>query len=265
MSTYLIKDADGSVINTIVADEAFVEEHYPGRWELAPEPAPTPLEINISNTVKPNIQSLLASAGWDGAGHVRLVVDPNAKVNTLTIPALNFPNGLYLYIGAGALVGGRRGSTQPASDALTVNAPITIENHGAIKGGGGRGGDGANAWIERYEGVKWAYGGGGGYGEGFSGDTLDIYPASNGDAGYSITDSSSQPGGSFGGGGGPAYATGGTGGRGGNWRQGGYSGGASSISGNYVRGYSGPGYSGVDAGKNIVNEHYVTWVLRGDA
>ena len=40
--TYRIKDKSGSVINTIVADEAFVEANYPGAWELVPEPE-TPL------------------------------------------------------------------------------------------------------------------------------------------------------------------------------------------------------------------------------
>ena len=39
---YRIKDKSGSVINTIVADEAFVEANYPGAWELVPEPE-TPL------------------------------------------------------------------------------------------------------------------------------------------------------------------------------------------------------------------------------
>lgn len=43
MNTYHIMDGE-AIINTIVADEAFVEAHYPGRWELVPEPAPTPAE-----------------------------------------------------------------------------------------------------------------------------------------------------------------------------------------------------------------------------
>ena len=40
--TYRIKNKSGSVINTIVADEAFVEANYSGAWELVPEPE-TPL------------------------------------------------------------------------------------------------------------------------------------------------------------------------------------------------------------------------------
>ena len=40
--TYRIKNKAGSVINTIVADEAFVEQHYPGAWERVPEPSAEP-------------------------------------------------------------------------------------------------------------------------------------------------------------------------------------------------------------------------------
>ena len=41
MPAFNIKDKTGSVINTIVADEVFVEANYPGAWELLPEPAQT--------------------------------------------------------------------------------------------------------------------------------------------------------------------------------------------------------------------------------
>ena len=37
---YAIKDAKGNIINTIVANEAFVEANYPGAWELVPVPPP---------------------------------------------------------------------------------------------------------------------------------------------------------------------------------------------------------------------------------
>lgn len=43
MRTYVIRDADGEIVNTVVADDAFIQAAYPGRWELAepaqPEPA----------------------------------------------------------------------------------------------------------------------------------------------------------------------------------------------------------------------------------
>ena len=51
MRTYVIRDADGEIVNTVVADDAFIQAAYPGRWELAeparPEPAapaPDPTE-----------------------------------------------------------------------------------------------------------------------------------------------------------------------------------------------------------------------------
>ena len=51
MRTYAIRDADGEIVNTVVADQAFIQAAYPGRWELVepaqPEPAtpaPDPTE-----------------------------------------------------------------------------------------------------------------------------------------------------------------------------------------------------------------------------
>ena len=51
MRTYVIRNADGEIVNTVVADEAFIQAAYPGRWELVesaqPEPAapaPDPTE-----------------------------------------------------------------------------------------------------------------------------------------------------------------------------------------------------------------------------
>lgn len=42
---YEILDDNGNVINTIIADEAFVKEHYPGRYRAIPEPPPPPVFI----------------------------------------------------------------------------------------------------------------------------------------------------------------------------------------------------------------------------
>ena len=41
MTQFIVTLPDGST-NTIVADEAFVEQHYPGQWALAPEPETAP-------------------------------------------------------------------------------------------------------------------------------------------------------------------------------------------------------------------------------
>lgn len=42
MATFTIKDAQGNVINTIVAGQEFVEAHFPGVWELVLEAGSTP-------------------------------------------------------------------------------------------------------------------------------------------------------------------------------------------------------------------------------
>ena len=51
MRTYVIRDANGEIVNTVVANQAFVAAASPGRWELVepaqPEPAapaPDPTE-----------------------------------------------------------------------------------------------------------------------------------------------------------------------------------------------------------------------------
>ena len=43
MPKYHIKNEAGDVVNTIVADEAFVQANYPGLWELVPESTPAPV------------------------------------------------------------------------------------------------------------------------------------------------------------------------------------------------------------------------------
>lgn len=59
MATYQILDDQGEVINTIIADEAFVEAAYPGHYRLVPPPAPDWTAIN-----KAEAQSLLQATDW---------------------------------------------------------------------------------------------------------------------------------------------------------------------------------------------------------
>lgn len=50
MGTYNILDESGAVINTILAEEDFVEARWPGRWQLLPDPpsvVPVPSEVSI--------------------------------------------------------------------------------------------------------------------------------------------------------------------------------------------------------------------------
>ena len=39
MRTYVIKDVDGEIVNTVVADQAYIDVHFPGA-EPVPEPEP---------------------------------------------------------------------------------------------------------------------------------------------------------------------------------------------------------------------------------
>lgn len=223
--------------------------------------------LNISNLAAPSINTLLAAAGWDAVAPVRLEVNAGALVNTLDIPDRDYPNGLYLYIGAAALIGGLRGGPGLRGGfALRTRRRITIENYGSFKGGGGGGGSGGSAWVQRYAGPVWGYGGAGGAGQGFANaGSLAIVAATPGDGGSSSTDTSSSGGGSWGGGAGSATASGGNGGDGGAWRQPGWGGSSGALSGSYTDGYSEGGTPGAAAGLNVDGLEHVTWVVRGDA
>ena len=59
MATYEILDDQGDVINTIIADEAFVEEAYPGHYRLVPPPAP---DWTVTN--KQTAMALLQDTDW---------------------------------------------------------------------------------------------------------------------------------------------------------------------------------------------------------
>ena len=222
------------------------------------------LVLDISNTVSPNIGSLLLAAGWDAASPVRLEVSPGALVNTLAVPGISFPAGIYLYVGAGARIGGVRGAAGMAGGvAFSTAVPILVENYGVISGGGGGGGGGGTAWVERYGDMVWGIGGAGGDGQGFiNAGSLTIIPAGVGSYGTSST-TTATGGGTWGGGAGYATATGGAGGAGGNWRQAGWSGGAASVSGSYDASGVAAASSGRPAGANFTGP--ITWVIRGDA
>ena len=48
MAKYIIRDAGGAVVNTIVAGKEFVEAHFPGVWELVIEPNIPPPVLALS-------------------------------------------------------------------------------------------------------------------------------------------------------------------------------------------------------------------------
>lgn len=60
---YEVLDDAGNVINTIVAEQAFVEEHYPGKWRVIPPlPAPEFVEPPIPKTDEQKIADATAAA-----------------------------------------------------------------------------------------------------------------------------------------------------------------------------------------------------------
>ena len=59
MATYEILDDQGDVVNIIIADEAFVEEVYPGHYRLVP-----PLAPDWKATNKAQAASLLQATDW---------------------------------------------------------------------------------------------------------------------------------------------------------------------------------------------------------
>lgn len=217
------------------------------------------LDLNISNTVKPNITALLTAAEWDGFAQVRLIVDPGALVNTLTIPALAFPTLPRLLVGAGARIGGVSGG----GDALYTRTPIEVENYGTISGGGGGGGNGGGANVVRDGQSAFANGGSGGRGAGFQSNSLTILSSTSGGPGtFNQVTTPSWGGGDLG----YARAHGGDGGSGGSWRQSGSAGTEGYITGSYMAGsYANPGGGGGAAGLNVNGIEYITWIVRGDA
>lgn len=226
------------------------------------------LVLNLSNLANPNITSRLTAASWDGIAPVRLVVNPGALLNTLNIPSLTFPNGIFLLVGAGALVGGVRDvNGGPGGDAITTSVPLSIENYGSIKGAGGAGGSGGNATVNRFGSTSTAFGGPRGLGQGFQSlGSLIVDAAAAGDNG-DVQVNTTPPGGGdwIVGDSGSATARGGNGGRGGDWRGAGSAGQAGSYSGSYSSASSQPGAAGTAAGLNVRGIANVTWIVRGDA
>lgn len=80
MKTYEILDATGEVVNTILADEAFVEAQFPGRWRL--------LENAQSNTPEIVVTGIVADAEHAGTTTVSGTAEVTCEAGaTLTINA----------------------------------------------------------------------------------------------------------------------------------------------------------------------------------
>ena len=78
MNRYAIKNQNGEVVNTVVADEDFVQANYPGLWELVPDDVPAPV-------VNPTEWLINVGPFFDRFGPAKMAVlaHPDALVQAL--------------------------------------------------------------------------------------------------------------------------------------------------------------------------------------
>ena len=81
MRTYVIRDVDGEIVNTVVADQAFIDAHFPGA-ELVPEPEPVEVSVVPQSVSRAQGKLALIQAGlWPAAiAFVDGITDPVQKV-----------------------------------------------------------------------------------------------------------------------------------------------------------------------------------------
>ena len=78
MRAYAIKDADGEIVNTVVADQAFIDAHFPGA-ELLPEPVPVQVVPQSVSRVQGKL-ALIGAGLWPAAiAFVEGITDPAQK------------------------------------------------------------------------------------------------------------------------------------------------------------------------------------------
>lgn len=220
------------------------------------------LVINITSTVNPNIPALVTAAGWLGTMQKIRIVS-TGQVNTLDIPAGTLSGAdITLDLSAASFIGG----TYNSGTALKTRIPIKVRNLGTLAGGGGAGGRGGNAWVQRmFAGSSqsaYGYGGTAGDGQGFEPGSMTVRAAgarSNGSEG------TLAPTGSFGGvSRGAASAVGGGGGAGGSWGAAGQSDYATAgVSGDYDTYGAYANAAGQLAGKAVDGNSYITWISTG--
>lgn len=228
-----------------------------------------------SNQSDVNARTVALSNGWDGWGHVALVVGSGVYVtgsslstdtqSALYIPQqgasfgyMAFPAGIDLInngtiLGCGGY-GGAGGAGSPVAGSAGVyggtgilaNWYVNITNNGTIAGGGGGGGGGGGANYG-----DWYGGGGGGggapYGAGGAHGTWS-------GAGTGGTTDGSAATFTTGGAGGPTINVSAAGGAGGNWGQAGAAGASSAQR---------SGGAGGAAGYYVSGNSFVTWVVTG--
>lgn len=221
--------------------------------------------VNITaSVVNPNIRALALNSGWDGQAPV--VVNITAPlINTLNLGTVAFPGGLTLNVSAATRIGGTKNVTHgqfysTAGSALITRIPVILNNQGIISGAGGKGGSGGTSWAKYQYGGSyiWGYGGEGGFGQGFNGNTLQVDYRSVGAYGERQTYSGAVLGGQS-----KPWAEGGEGADGALWGQVASSGGSSSVGGSYAESYTEAGMTGGQPGYAIDGWSFVTVVNQG--
>lgn len=220
------------------------------------------LVINITNTANPNIPALVTAAGWLGTMQKIRIVS-TGQVNTLDIPAGTLSGAdITLDLTSASFIGG----TYNGGTALKTRVNIKVRNLGTLAGGGGAGGNGGLAWLQRvangHQQSLECYGGTGGRGQGFAAGSLTVLSAQSGGPGEYKKLSAT---GSFGGGGGRGIAElwAGTGGTGGGWGGGGGGSGFATVSGDFDSWGGGGTYPGSAAGKAVDGNTFITWISTG--
>lgn len=247
-----------------------------------------PLVLTLNNVASPNIPNLLAAAGW--AGNVQpVIIEVTGPVNTLRIPASLTGWDATLHINKSASITGVAGSggSPQGGVALSVSAPLKIDNEGSINGGGGRGGNGVASYAQfhppMFASLTVTSLGGTGYpGSGYAtSNSMTGSPAPGGSAGL-VTRYGTYTGPTFGGpyDPGPCGVTvlGGNGGQGGGYGQGGGNGGMPGPPSFPGSGWSDPNVSkdnitfswssqtplgGGSGGNSVTGNRFITWIRTG--
>ncbi|WP_418646566.1 hypothetical protein ACNQFN_11560 [Thauera butanivorans] len=101
---YEIVDSDGNVINTIVADAAFVDARYPGRYRMIEQPAaePTPAPRHISvGAFYDRFGSAKYAILADSSPIVQALIKDTSVRQYIDLDRADLPDGLQMLVNAG--------------------------------------------------------------------------------------------------------------------------------------------------------------------
>jgi hypothetical protein len=113
---YEILNAAGEVINTIVADEAFVEAAFPGRWRAVDAPAEEPAaparrvvtRLAFRNRFTPAEKTAIYAAAASAEGlAIRIFLDDLQAAEEIDLDDSALAEGLALMEAAGLIGAGR--------------------------------------------------------------------------------------------------------------------------------------------------------------